>query len=47
MATFPFCFCKEFSIIMNDPSDKEAMRGKQSLFLPLILIILKTTFGGN
>lgn len=34
---FPFCFCKEFSIRMNYSSDKEAKRGKQSLFLPLIL----------
>lgn len=44
MATFPFCFYKVFSIIMNYFSDKEAKRGKQSLFLPVNPDYFKNNF---
>ena len=44
---FPFCLSKVFLIMKNYPSDREAKRGKQSLFLQLILIILKATSGRN
>lgn len=44
---FPFCFYKVFLIIKTYSLDKEAKRGKQSLFLELILIILKATSGRN
>lgn len=45
MAMFSFCFYKVFLIIINCSLDKEAKRGKQSLFL--ILIVLKATLGRN
>lgn len=41
MAMFPFCVYKVFLITMNYFLDKEAKERDQSLFLWLILIILK------